>query len=63
MKKNKDIIYYERVVDMQKEKIAYQNKELDKMKGIYNREIRTTTILSSLNFLMKVIINKLIKLI
>jgi hypothetical protein len=51
--------YYERVIDVQAKKIAFQSQELARMNNVYGQYARSTKILDAVKFLILVIHNKI----
>lgn len=51
-----DIKYYVRALEMQRQKIDFQGKELARMNKVYSRNVQATTIKEALGFLIKVIL-------
>lgn len=51
-----DIKYYVRALEMQRQKIEFQGKELARMTKVYTRNARATTIREAIGFLIKVIL-------
>jgi len=58
---NKNNIYCERTVVLQKEKINSQTIELNRMKNAHTKDVKATSITTALTFLLSVVKNKIIK--
>ena len=53
--------FYQRALEIQKEKIDSQARELARMNRVYTRDVRTAKVKEVLRFLLSVIINKIKK--